>query len=692
MVEDGRVTRVTNNPAGGKYLKGCLRGFSQPAIHNAEERILTPLIRSGPRGAGQFRAASWDEALSLTARRLSDIRARYSASAVLNLGSAGDTGALHSTHTLLDRFLNLFGGCTRLSSNYSNGAAGFVLPYVLGEEFHAAGFDAATMQSAEMIVLWGANVLEARLGSEIPQQLVEARQRGAQIVVVDPRRSGTAQQVGTWWLPCRPGTDAALMLAVLNVLSREERLERDFIAAHSVGFAQLEGYVLGWDGGQPRSPEWAEAICGVPAGEIVRFARAYAAARPAMLLPGYSIQRSFAGEETYRLTVALQVATGNFGARGGSTGAISNFLPAPRVGKMPVLYLENPTVRVVRWPDAVLEGRRGGYPTDIHAVYSVGGNFANQGADHKKNLAALQTLDFAVAHEFFLTPTAQACDVVFPAATPFEKEDIGLPWLGNYLLYRPQAVTPRGQARSDYDIFCELADRLGFLEAFSEGRSAGEWVQRFIDQSEIADAEAFRRTGIYLGADQERVGLADFRADPLGHPLSTPSGKVQIASDRYQRDTGFPAFPTWQPPPADNRYPLRLISPKSKHFTHSQGSNLPALQERAPRRLELHPQDAAARGIAEGDLVRIFNERGEVKIAVRLSADITPGVVCLLEGAWADLDADGVDRAGAANLLTSTEGTRPGVANIMHGVGVEVGRVVGRQLSVKARAGVMESG
>ncbi|MGC8780176.1 MAG: molybdopterin-containing oxidoreductase family protein, partial [Anaerolineae bacterium] len=593
---------------------------------------------------------------------------------VLCMGSAGATGALHATHGLLARFMSFFGGCTRLVGSYSSGAARFILPYLLGEDAGRAGFDVGTMQDSAMIILWGANVLETRQGTEVPARVLEAKRRGAQIVVVDPRRSATVERAATWWLPCRPGADAALMLAVLHVLLTEELADRPFIAAHSVGFEQLERYVRGLDGGEPRSPAWAAGICGIPADEIVRFARAYAAAKPAMLFPGYSIQRVFAGEEPYRLTVALQVATGNFGRRGGSTGAINNMLPTPRVGHLPVpaAMAAQPAVPIVRWPDAILEGRRGGYPTDIRAVYNLGGNFLNQGADIRKNMRAFEALDFAVTHELFLTPTARYCDVILPAASPFEKEEIGIPWAGNYLLYRPQIAPPAGLARSDYDALSELADRLGFGPAFTGGRSAGAWIEHFIAESEIPDPEAFRRTGIYLAPEQARVGLADFAADPEHRPLRTPSGKVEIASARYHRETGFPAIPTWQPAPADERYPLRLITPKSPHFTHSQGWNIPELRRRAGHALTMHPSDAARRGLADGDLARVFNDRGVVCVPVRLSEAIMPGVVSLPEGAWAVLDARGVDMAGSANMLTATDGTAPGAACIMHGIGVEV--------------------
>ena len=674
-VVNGRVTRVTNNPASGAYLKGCSRGFQMPLEMYAPDRLLTPLVRSGPRGSGQFRQASWDEALQLVAERLGEVRAKYGAAAVLNHGSAGCTGALHGTPGLMGRFLNLFGGATRLTGSYSNAAAAFVLPYVLGSQWSRAGFDAATLQYSEMIILWGANILETRLGSEVPQRLVQAKKRGAQVVVIDPRRSATARHTATWWLPIQPGTDAALMLAVLYVLFSEELVDRNFIAAHASGFDLLEHYVLGTETGRPLTPVWAAPICGLPAAEILRFAHAYAAARPANLLPGYSIQRTFAGQETFRLSVALQVATGNFGQRGGSTGALNNRLPPPRVGKLPVPARPDlPSLPVLRWPDAILEGRAGGYPSDIHAVYHLGSNALNQGGDIHKSIAALEKVDFSVTHELFMTPTARYSDVVLPAAAPLEKEDIGLPWLGNYLLYKAQAVPPAGQARTDYDILCDLAERLGFGAEFSEGRSAADWINLFIQQSEIPDPAEFRRTGLYLAPEQERVGLADFATDPQGHPLSTPSGKVEIASQRYQQETGGTLFPTWQPAPADLRYPLRLVTPKSPHRTHSQGSTIPEIRRKAAHVLEMHPQDAAARKIADGDLVSLFNAQGSALIPVLLTRDLARGVVSLPEGIWLELGPDGVDRGGATNLFSATAGTQPGQGAVMHGVPVEVAK------------------
>lgn len=672
-IEDGRVVRIANNPAGGRYLTGCARGFDLAKELYAPERLLKPLIRTGERGSGLFREASWDEALDLVSVRLGDIRAKSGGSSILNLASAGQTSALHGTQPLLARFLNLGGGATNLSSNYSNGAARFALPYVFGSDWTRSGFDASTMRYSEMIILWGANVLEARLGTEVDRRLLEAKQRGARIVAIDPRRSSTIKRLGARWLPIKPGTDAALMLAVLYVLFDEGLADRERIETYSVGFEALEDYVRGRSGGEARSPRWAAAVCGLEEEAILSFAREYAAAKPALLFPGYSIQRVCGGEDVFRLTVALQLATGNFGLLGGSTGSMNNRLPTPKVGTLPVPKLPSqPSVPVVRWPDLILEGRAGCYPSDIRAIYSVGGNFLNQGCDVKKGVAAFRKVDFIVSHELFMTPTARYSDVIFPAAHALEKEDIGIPWAGNFLSYKIRASAPAGKSRTDYDILGDLAGRMGFGGEFTEGLSEAAWLKRFLDQSEIEDIDEFRSTGVYFGVDSDRPGLAGFVADPSGHPLATPSGKVEIASAAYRADTGFPEIPMWREVPADPRYPLALLTPKSLRRTHSQGCGVAELRAKVPHYLCLNPKDAAERGLTDGSAVRVFNERGSLRVAVRLDEDVSAGTAVLSEGVWFDLDAAGEDRSGSANMLTSTDGTKPSDANVMHGVGVQV--------------------
>ncbi len=216
-VEHGRVTRIRDNPLGGPYMSGCVRGFQMTRALYAPDRLKKPLLRTGPRGAGQFREIEWPHALDLVAERLADIKARYGNEAILHLGGSGSyRGALHNTHRLTTRFLSLFGGYAETYWNYSTAAAHFVTPFVLGTQ--QAGIDAGTLQFSNLIILWGANIADTRLGCEMEARIREARGRGIDVIVIDPRRTASVRRLGTRWIPVRPGTDTALMMAVLYVL------------------------------------------------------------------------------------------------------------------------------------------------------------------------------------------------------------------------------------------------------------------------------------------------------------------------------------------------------------------------------------------------------------------------------------------------------------------------------------------
>jgi anaerobic dimethyl sulfoxide reductase subunit A len=540
------------------------------------------------------------------------------------------------------------------------------------------------VRHSRLSVLWGANVLEARLGAEFGLRVAQAARAGVPVVVIDPRRSATAKAVGARWIPIRPGTDAGMMLAMLQVLWYEDLVDRVRVSTLAQGMDQLEAYVTGQLDGIVRDPTWAQGICGVPAADITSFAREFAAARPAMLMPGYSIQRVQAGEETYRLGAAIQLATGNFGVLGGSTASINNRLPGPRIGGLDDLSRgDEPKFPVLRWPDAILEGKAGGYPTDIKAAYLAGCNFVNQGADTNKNIRAMHALEFSVCHEMFMTPTARLCDVILPAASPLEKEDIAEPWDGNYLLYKPKAVEPEGLAMDDYRIFSALADRMGLGQRFHEGKDASDWIDQFLADSDIPDPAAFKASGIYIAPEQERVGLADFAADPVANPLPTPSGKVEILSERYAAETGGSALPTWDPPPPDPAYPFLLVSPKTIRRTHSQnGGGLPwttgtKVGGPAPDagELSINSTDAKALALADGDTILVGNPVGRLTARVLVTDDIMPGVVCLHEGSWVSVGQDGIDAGGCANVLSSTEGTGPAMGPVMHGIAVSLARV-----------------
>ncbi len=329
-----------------------------------------------------------------------------------------------------------------------------------------------------------------------------------------------------------------------------------------------------------------------------------------------------------------------------------------------------PGIPAYRWPDAVLEGTAGGYPTDIKGIYNVGGNCISTGSDVHKNIRAFESVELAVCHDYFLTPTASYCDVVLPVTTFLEREDIVFPET-NHLLYSNKVIEPVGEARNDYDIFCDLADRLGFGDDFSQGRSDTEWIDHFLANSEVQDAEEFRCTGIYAGAEQERCGLSEFVRDPETHSLDTRSGKIEIASVSYAR-FGFSAVPTWRGFQPTSEHPLHLITPHARYRINSQYANDPWFVGREKQQLWMNPTDAAARGIEDDREVEVESPQGKVRISVHITEDIMPGVVCLLAGMWPRIGEDGVDIAGTANILTSTVPTEPSQSSRTHSVAVQV--------------------
>jgi len=671
-LEGGRVVGIRHNPAAGNYIRACPKGFALPHFHYSPERIRTPLLRTGLRGSGQFREVSWDEALGIVHDRLSSTIERFGNGSILCLSSAGSTGALHNTEVLSKRFLNAVGGCTEPEGSYSSNAANYALKKVFGQDYRNSGFDPATMQDARLIILWGANILEARLGAELPARLLEARRRGVHVISIDPRKTRTAEIAGAEWIAIQPGTDVALMYAILCILDREGLLDPEKIGRRANGFWGILDHVHGKDDGVVKTPQWASGMCGVDESTIEKLAKRWYSTTPTMLIPGYSIQRTDSGEEVMRLCVALQLATGNFGIAGGSTGSLNNRLPGPRIGKM----VEgdgsrNLKIPVLRWADAILQGMPE-YPSSIHAVYSAGGNFLNQGADLKKNIQAFNSLDFSVCHELFMTPTAIYCDVILPAASPLQKEDIGLPWSGNYALYKPKVLPYEGQERSDYEIFRELASRFDVEDKFSEGRSESQWIDYFLRDSEISTPDYFKTSGFYLGKEQKRSGLVGFAASPEAFPLRTESGKLEF--------TG----PRWQAKPKNPEFPYLLVTPKVAHRVHSQGGDHPG--EISRNCLSMHGDDARLLGLKNGDEVKLISDNGSTKVKIEVSDRIMKGVVSLPEGTWHagvphdEARSGNEDSSGSANILTSTQGTKESTSCVMHGIRVrlEKGQIQGK--------------
>ncbi len=670
-VKNGTIIKITNNPTGTRYMKGCSKGFQAMQAAYAPDRLLKPLIRTGSRGFRNFKEVSWDEAFDRVAEGLGAIKEKYGSDSVIFLGGSGSCrGALHNTSSLTERFLNMFGSNVKKYGNYSCSASDFVTPFVLGTL--EVGIDAATLKHAKIIILWGANIMDTRFGCEYPTHIREAAKNDVPVIVIDPRKSNTAKLPNAQWVRIRPGTDTAMMAAVLYELINNNQVDYQYMEKYCIGFDQVKKYILGTDDRQPKSPAWAEQICGTKAGTIKKLADLYGRTKPAALIPGLSIQRNIGGEEAMRMAMVLQAATGNIGKMGGASGGcIWDGLPVPECGEIDTADTSrNSSIPEYNWPDAILEGKNGGFPVDIKAIYNVGGNYLSQGSDIHKNIRAFKKVDFSVCHEQFMTPTARHCDIILPVSFFLEREDILFTGM-NYLFYSGKAIAPPDDVKDDYDIFCELSNRLGFPEAYSEGKTASQWINQFIDESEITDPVRFKQTGIYIGKEQMRIGLSDFFSDPEKNPLKTPSGRIELASENYAK-TGFPAIPTYRGMADDAQYPLRLVTPHSLNRINSSYSNVQWFKDREQQMLWMNPVDARKRNIQDKQKVMVASTQGKIQIPVKVTDDIMEGVVCLLEGIWPDLDQNGIDHAGATNMLTSTEPTEPCMGSRTHSISVEV--------------------
>jgi anaerobic dimethyl sulfoxide reductase subunit A len=613
--------------------------------------------------------------------------------------------------------MNLFGGCLGTHNSYSWSAINVATPTVYGTL--QTGAQRQDWLNARYILMWGWNPAEMRDGTNSDYFVKLARQNGARVVCIDPRHTLSAASLADEWVPIRPGTDAALMAAMAYVLLCENLYDADFISRCTVGFEpcslpdEAEGtecftdYLLGRRDGTPKTPDWAEAITSVPAATIARLAREYALAKPAMLYQGYGMQRRAYGEQVVRMGCTLAAMTGNLGLPGGWASGLG-LQPEGGPGWSAFPTGTNPvkaSINVFLWTEAVLHGKDMGadygvqgveqLDNNIKLIYAVASNaLINQHADINRTARILQDerlVEFLIVQDNFLTPTARFADLVLPACTQFETYGIEDGWkYGDEVMFMPRLVDPPGECKSDYRICAEIATRLGIGEAYTEGRSEREWIGWIIEQyrrtrfPDIPTLEEFEASNIGVYAKpvtQPAIAFADFCRDPQAHPLSTPSGKVEIFSQALQ-DLGNPAeipavpkyIQEWESPfgPEASDYPLQCIGHHSMARVHSTHDNNDWLQEAFPQRVFINPLDAAPRRIQDGDLVEVYNERGRTILPCRLTPRILPGVVDIPQGAWWTPDAQGVDRRGSVNVLTSARWTPLAFGTAQHTIMVQI--------------------
>lgn len=598
---------------------------------------------------------------------LRHIHAGEGPQAVLHASGAGAiSGRGFSGAAASARFFSHWGAVTETTGNMSNHCASIAAEWMLGER--VPGSDRATLLDARLILLWGMNPAETHMGPNTTHFLAQARDRGATLVLIDPRYTDTGI-LADRWVPIRPGTDAALAAAMAYVMETEELADRAFMASHTVGYASYRAYLLGKTDACPKTPQWAAVRTGVPAETIVQLARDYATIKPAALLPGWGPQRTRYGEQFARAAILLACLSGNVGIRGGGMGSLGTRTGGISAGRLPY-GPHGPARRIsaVTWAKEMLDGR---LDPPLRMAYIVASNLINRSPDTRANARALEQLAYVVVHDPFLTPTARYADLVLPVCVEMERPDLVGSWgHDSHLFYSQEVVDPAGEAHTDYWIFARLAERLGFGPAYTDGKDERAWIETFLAAPHL-DRLSLQEEGAMRMDGEPRVALADFRVDPLAHPLRTPSGKIEITNDHAEA-YGLPSIPIYiDDARAPAHYPLQLITPHSKLRSNSCLHANPWLQRLEPHVAWVHPSDAAVRGIAGGDMVQVFNERGMIQLPAKVTERIMPGVACVYQGTWYRPGPEGIDEGGCANVLTS-HSTSPTGGPATHSAWVEV--------------------
>ncbi len=649
------------------------------------------------RGMEPFIELPWDEALDLIAAELKRVKDAHSNRAIFG-GSYGwsSAGRFHHAQSQVHRFLNAIGGYVRHMDSYSLGAARVLMPHIVAsmEDLMAmhTTWDVLAEHCKLFVTFGGAPHKNAQINAggamvhRLKDGLYGMRAKGVRFVNITP----TAEDLDTGgdieWLAIRPNTDAAMILALCHVLYTENLHDREFLDRCTVGFDKFAPSLA------DKTPEWAEGITGISAHRIRALAREMAATRTTVNI-NWSLQRSHHGEQPFWALVTLASMLGQIGLPGGGFGA--SYGPTNIMGGSSPLF-SGPTlsqgtnkvpdfIPVARFTDMLLNpgaripynGQEITYP-EIRLIYWAGGNPFHHHQDLNRLRIAWRKPETIIFNEQFWTPAAKMADIVLPATTGLERDDIGYARREPYLIAMKKAREPIGEARDDYWIFSEITRRLGADDTYTEGRDTMQWLAHMHEESRQKSAkvgvpfpsfEEFWEAGIAeaKGENREPVMLAKFRADPAANPLKTPSGKIEIFSEKIA-SFGYddcPGHATWLEPiewlgsKQAERYPLHLLSDQPTDKLHSQLDHSPharATKVKGRQPVTLHPEDAAARGISDGDMLRVFNDRGACLAAAQLSDRIRRGVVRLSTGAWFDPEDQGSNRPlekhGNPNALT----------------------------------------
>ncbi|GAD88290.1 trimethylamine-N-oxide reductase 2 [Vibrio halioticoli NBRC 102217] len=677
-----------------------------------------PTAPKGSRGSDEFVKVSWDEAYKLIHEQHMRIRKENSPEAIFAGSYGWrSSGVLHKAQTLLQRYMSMAGGYSGHLGDYSTGAAQVIMPHVMGsiEVYEQQTTYPVVMEHSDVVVLWGMNPLNTLKiawsstdcsGLEFFNQL---KSSGKTIIAIDPMRSETIDFFGdkVQWIAPHPLTDVALLMGIAHTLVKNNKHDKAFLDKYTTGYDKFEAYLLGKEDGEEKTAEWAANISGVPAKQIEVLADIFSKNRT-MLMAGWGIQRQQYGEQRHWMIATLSAMLGQIGLPGGGFGFSYHYSnggnPTRDAAILPAISASIgggssagndwavsgavnsfPVARIVE----ALENPGGKYQhnghdktfPDIKMIWWAGGGNFTHHQDTNRLIKAWNKPELVVISEIYWTAAAKHADIVLPITTSFERNDMTMTgdYSNQHLVPMKKVVEAQGEARNDFDVFADMAELLkaGGRDVYTEGKSEMDWLKEFYDTAQKAGRAARIRMPnfgrfwdtnelIEMRFNKDAAGFvrhADFRKDPIMNPLGTPSGKIEIFSKTIE-GYGYedcPPHPTWMAPTefigSAKKGELQLMTAHAAHRLHSQFNYAKlrdeyAIANREP--ISINTEDAKVMGIKTGDLVRAYNDRGEVLVGALVSDGIKPGSVCIHEGGWPDLDPEtGICRNGGANVLTS---------------------------------------
>jgi anaerobic selenocysteine-containing dehydrogenase len=654
-VENDRVVKVRGNPE-HPFTDGrlCVKvNHYEERVHHPD-RVLYPLKRSGPKGSGQFTRITWAQALDEIVSRWKQIIAEHGPTAILPYSYLGTEGILNGMN-VGDAFFNKL-GATITERTFCDSAActGYIM--TVGP---SPGTDPESFVHSRYIILWACNTISTNLHHW--PFLAEAQKRGAKIVVIDPVRTRTARQAD-WHIPIKPGTDGALAMAMINIIVSEGLTDKDYVEKYTVGYDELA------ERAKEYPPEKVAAITGIPADDIRKLAREYATTRPSVIRIGVAVERHSGGGQTVRALTCLPALIGAWREVGGG------ILQLP-IWAFPVKWDAllrpdwiKPGTRVLnQWKlGAALTGEMQLDPP-IQSLFVFNANPAVVVGEQDKVLKGLAREDlFTVVSEHFVTDTARFADIVLPATTQMEQYDIMFSWGHFYLSLNPPAIKPQGEAVPNTELFRRLAAAMGFDDAQFK-RTDEQMALDAMDWSSPAMAGISMEELQQRGFARLKVGTPDSYAPHANGNFPTPSGKVELkasmaaagsfvlplfrqGSNEFQDGSPVDSVPCYIPPqesrdtnPALGRkYPLNILSPKNHAFLNSGYGNIARqLGHAGEQYVIMHPTDARARGVAEGERVEVFNDRGRFHAELQVSDEVREGVIVAPLGYWASNSANG---------------------------------------------------